>query len=65
MAACVLGSASVLTNNTGGVVTNADVRYYPFGEARFSIAPMLTDKLFTGQRLIADLGIYHYGARFY
>jgi len=26
---------------------------------------MLTDKLFTGQRLIADLGIYHYGARFY
>ena len=26
---------------------------------------MLTDKLFTGQRLVADLGIYHYGARFY
>jgi RHS repeat-associated protein len=26
---------------------------------------MLTDKLFTGQRQIAELGIYHYGARFY
>ena len=43
---------------------------HPFGEARPSninvgTAPMLTDKLFTGQRLVADLGIYHYGARFY
>jgi len=26
---------------------------------------MLTDKLFTGQREMAGLGIYHYGARFY
>jgi len=26
---------------------------------------MLTDKLFTGQRKMADLDIYHYGARFY
>ena len=26
---------------------------------------MLTDKLFTGQREMADLDIYHYGARFY
>jgi RHS repeat-associated protein len=26
---------------------------------------MLTDKLFTGQRQIAELGIYHYQARFY
>jgi RHS repeat-associated protein len=26
---------------------------------------MLTDKLFTGQRQIAELGMYHYGARFY
>jgi RHS repeat-associated protein len=60
-----LGSASVLTDASGAPVTDADVRYFPFGEARFSTAPMLTDKLFTGQRLIADLGIYRYGARFY
>jgi len=53
-----LGSASVLTTNTGAIVTNADVRYYPFGEARSNTTPMLTDKLFTG------LGIDHYGARF-
>jgi RHS repeat-associated protein len=60
-----LGSASVLTDAIGALVTGADVRYLPFGEARSSTAPMLTDKLFTGQRLMADLGIYHYGARFY
>ncbi len=65
-----LGSASVLTDASGAPVTDANVRYFPFGEARPSninvgTAPMLTDKLFTGQRLIADLGIYHYGARFY
>ncbi len=65
-----LGSASVLTDASGAPVTDADVRYFPFGEARPSninvgTAPMLTDNLFTGQRLIADLGIYHYGARFY
>jgi RHS repeat-associated protein len=60
-----LGSASVLTNSSGGIVAGADTRYYPFGEARFSTSSMVTDKLFTGQRQIAELGIYHYGARFY
>jgi RHS repeat-associated protein len=60
-----LGSASLLTDDSGAPVLDADVRYLPFGEARSSTAPMLTDKLFTGQRLMADLGIYHYGARFY
>jgi hypothetical protein len=49
-----LGSASVLTDASGATVTGAETRYYPFGEARF-----------TGQRLVAELGIYHYGARFY
>jgi RHS repeat-associated protein len=43
----------------------AEARYYPFGESRFSTASMLTDKLFTGQREMTDLGIYHYNARFY
>ena len=60
-----LGSASVLTNASGSIVTGADTRYYPFGEARSDTLPMVTDKLFTGQRQIAELGIYHYGARFY
>jgi RHS repeat-associated protein len=59
------GSASVLTDPSGNPVSGADTRYYPFGEARFSTGLMLTDKLFTGQREMAGLGIYYYGARFY
>ena len=67
-----LSSASVLTNNTGAIVKNADVRYFPYGEARSDTTFMLTDKLFTGQREMrrpeliegAGLGIYQYGARF-
>ena len=60
-----LGSASVLTDAIGNAVSGADTRYYPFGEARSSTTPMLTDKLFPGQREITGLGIYYYGARFY
>jgi uncharacterized repeat protein (TIGR01451 family) len=60
-----LGSASVVTESDGDLVTGAEARYYPFGESRFSTASMLTDKLFTGQREMTDLGIYHYNARFY
>ena len=37
----------------------------PFGETRFTTGAMKTDKLFTGQREITRLGIYHYRARFY
>ena len=59
-----LGSASVLTDASGATVAGAETRYYPFGEARFT-GPMVTDKLFTGKRQIAELGIYHYQARFY
>ncbi len=40
-------------------------RYYPYGETRLTTGTMYTDKLFTGQREMAGLGIYHYGARFY
>ena len=38
---------------------------YPFGETRLSTGMIFTDKLFTGQREMAGLGIYHYNARFY
>jgi RHS repeat-associated protein len=40
-------------------------RYYPFGETRVSTGSMPTDRLFTGQRAMVDLGIYFYNARFY
>jgi RHS repeat-associated protein len=58
-----LGSASVVTDNSGNVV--GDQRYYPFGATRLATGSMYTDKLFTGQREMAGLGIYHFGARFY
>jgi RHS repeat-associated protein len=58
-----LGSAS-LTLSSGGAVTG-QTRYYPFGETRVSTGSMPTDRLFTGQRAMLDLGIYHYNARFY
>ncbi len=58
-----LGSASVVTNQSATTV--GEDRFYPFGETRFTTGNMQTDKLFTGQREITGLGIYHYGARFY
>ena len=58
-----LGSSSVVTDSTGAVV--GEQRYYPFGETRLATGSMYTDKLFTGQRAMADLGIYHYQSRFY
>ena len=53
-----LGSASVVTGSTGNIV--GEQRYYPFGETRLATGTLYTDKLFTGQRNIAGLGIYHY-----
>jgi uncharacterized protein RhaS with RHS repeats len=58
-----LGSASVVTDSTGTTV--GEQRYYPYGETRFTSGTIYTDKLFTGQREMTGLGIYHYGARFY
>ncbi|MBK9005624.1 MAG: hypothetical protein IPM31_01400 [Anaerolineae bacterium] len=58
-----LGSASVVTDSAGNIV--GENRYYSFGETRLATGSMYTDKLFTGQRNIAGLGIYHYQSRFY
>ena len=52
-----------MTDASGNIV--GDQRYYPFGETRLATGSMYTDKLFTSQREMAGLGIYHYGARFY
>lgn len=38
---------------------------YPYVETRVPTGSMFTNKLFTGQREVTGLGIYHYGARFY
>ncbi|HEX6268774.1 MAG TPA: RHS repeat-associated core domain-containing protein [Anaerolineales bacterium] len=58
-----LGSASVVTDASGNVV--GEQRYYPYGETRLTTGSIFTDRLFTGQREMAGLGIYHYNARFY
>jgi len=58
-----LGSASVITDASGTIL--GENRYYPFGETRLTTGTIYTDKLFTGQREMAGLGIYHYQARFY
>ena len=58
-----LGSASVITDASGNIV--GENRYYPFGETRLSTGSIPTDKLYTSQREMAGLGIYHYQARFY
>jgi RHS repeat-associated protein len=58
-----LGSASAVTDASGNTV--GEQRYYPFGETRLSTGSMFTDKLFTGQREMAGLGVYHFNARFY
>jgi len=58
-----LGSASVVTNSSGTVV--GEQRYYPFGETRLTTGSIFTDQLFTGQREMTGLGIYHFNARFY
>ena len=58
-----LGSASVVTDASGNILGTQ--RYYPYGETRLSTGTIFTDKLFTGQREMVGLGIYHYQARFY
>lgn len=58
-----LGSASVVTDASGAIL--GEQRYYPYGETRWTYGTIYTDKLFTGQREMSGLGIYHYGARFY
>lgn len=57
-----LGSASVVTDASGTIV--GEQRYYPYGETRFTSGTIYTDKLYTGQREMSGLGIYHYHARF-
>ncbi len=60
-----LGSGSYSTNNSGLMV--GVMRYKPFGAARSGFNPgnFGTDRLFTGQRQEATLGLYDYNARYY
>jgi RHS repeat-associated protein len=56
-----LGSASLSTGATGAVKNQ--MRYYAYGETRSGT--MDTDRLYTGQRWEAGIGLYDYNARYY
>jgi RHS repeat-associated protein len=58
-----LGSASAVLDENGDTV--GETRYQPFGETRSSTGSMFTDRMYTGQREVAILGLYFYNARFY
>jgi RHS repeat-associated protein len=58
-----LDSASVTANISGTKVS--EVRYYPFGETRYSSGTTSTSKRFTSQEEQIGIGLYDYGARFY
>src|SRR5688572_10617621 len=50
----------------GGSIESRDGESFEgVGETRLTTGTIFTDKLFTGQREMAGLGIYHYNARFY
>ena len=50
----------------GGSIESRDGESFEgVGETRLTTGTIFTDKLFTGQREMAGLGIYHYQARFY
>jgi len=48
-----LGSAYATTDPSGNVV--GQMRYYVSGETRLSTGNMFTDRMFTGQRQLAEL----------
>jgi RHS repeat-associated protein len=60
-----LGSATLTTDGGGNWV--GAIRYRPYGERRpgYPVGATVTDRLYTGQRWEASLGLYDYRARFY
>ena len=58
-----IGSTSLTTDISGTVVS--EMRYYPFGETRYSSGNTPTNKRFTSQEEQAGIGLYSFGARFY
>ena len=58
-----LGSTSVVTDDGGN--NPFYLGYDAWGATRYTHGTILTDKLYTGQRLSGDLGLYDYKARWY
>ncbi len=58
-----LGSTSILTDGNG--VKLSEQRYDAWGAVRYSSGNFPSEKLYTGQRLSSDLGLYDYKTRWY
>jgi len=58
-----LGSSNVTASTSGDPTT--ELRYYPYGEARYDAGSQKTAYRFTGQRIEDTLDLYYYGARWY
>jgi RHS repeat-associated protein len=58
-----LGSTAVTTDAGGAYVT--ELRYLPYGRPRYNPGNQKADYRFTGQRWQNEIGLYHYGARWY
>ena len=58
-----LGSTSITMDEDGNKV--AELRYTPWGEARYTWGIQVTDYKFTGQRNENTFGLYFYQSRFY
>jgi RHS repeat-associated protein len=58
-----LGSTSVTTDASANKV--AELRYYPYGQTRYSWNNTPTSHRFTGQVSDDSTGLYFYGARYY
>ena len=59
----MLGSQAITTISSG--VKSAEVRYYPWGNTRYTSGTAPTSFKFTGQRLESTIGLYFYNARWY
>ena len=58
-----LGSTAVTTDASGSRVT--ELRYMPYGTARYNPGGQVTTYRYTGQRWDPGTGLYFYGARWY
>jgi len=59
-----LGSTAITVDGTAGNRVT-ELRYYPYGRARYDAGSQLTNYWFTGQRREAGTGLYFYQSRWY
>ncbi len=58
-----IGSTVMLTDKTGEIVE--ELLYHPFGEKMLSLGNSEATRLFTGQQLDKETGLYYYNTRYY